>query len=362
MLGLGGGEAGLLSLNLLTLLQDTILFFTSPELLFRSLSLFVGLLLLAPGLLLFFDTAQASFFFLLKDLPSVTLLFLNGAEPRLFLEFESRQAELLFLLKLRQALSFLLLQLCEALMLFLLEPKLALLLFLLKAGLRAVFFAPHALQTLSFLLLNTSLALSLVRCKSHLMQKVLFFNLFTASIFFSIALQTLILLKSDLFLTLLLLLGKLTLALELISLSLQSLFFLLGCTLLLSSLGSKHASFGSLLLETEALGLLLLLPSLLLSLKLLLAKSKLLFIPLGLETLGLLQLALVHLGELSRNHGLMLLLFLLDSRLLLFESLATSSILSFVFEPVGLVHGGQLFLAGFFVSLSLEAGFFLFFG
>ena len=211
-------------------------------------------------------------------------------------------------------------------------------------------------------MLESSLALGFFLGNSVLMQKILLFNPSSASVVFSNALLTLLFLESDLLLARLLFLGKLALALELISLSLESLFFLLGRTLLLRSLGGKHAPFCGLLLESQALGLLLLLPSLLLSLELLLAKSKLFFVPLGLQTLGLLQLALVHLGELRRNHGLVLLFFLLESRLLFFKGLATSGIFSFVFESVGLVHGSQLFLTVFFVGLSLQTGFFLFFG
>ena len=78
------------------------------------------------------------------------------------------------------------------------------------------------------------------------------------------------------------LLGELALALKLVSLSLQSLFLKLGSALFFRSLGSEHASLSVLLLQSQSLSLLLLLPHLLLSLKLQLAHFELFFVTLGL--------------------------------------------------------------------------------
>jgi hypothetical protein len=88
LLGFGVSQLSLFTLDLLTLFQDSVLFIATSLLIFSSLALMVSFFLLAPSLLFFFNSLETSFFLLLKNVPSLTILFLDCAKPRLLLELE----------------------------------------------------------------------------------------------------------------------------------------------------------------------------------------------------------------------------------------------------------------------------------
>ena len=331
-------------------------------LLFRLLALAIFLFLLAPGFLLFFDALQASFFLLLEDLASIAFLLLDGAEALLLLKLEPLESHRLLVLQLLHAGLLLLRELAEPLLLLLLEPGLALGLFLLETGLGPVLLAPHPLEALLLLLLEACLALGLLCEQLLLVKALLFFKALPTSIVFSVALLTSLLLEPESLLTIVLLLGQLALSLKLVGLSLEPLFLLLSGSLLFSSLGGQHTPFSGFLLESKSFSLFLFLPHLLLSLQLLFTQFQLFFISLRLQTLRFFKFTLVHFGKLSGDHGLMLLFFFLKTGLLLFQSLATRSILSFVFESVSLVEGSQFLLPAGLISFRLEPRLLLLFG
>ena len=137
------------------------------------------------------------------------------------------------------------------------------------------------------------------------------------------------------------------------------LFELLG-TLLLSGFLDLLETFGGLLLEPQSFSLFFLLPLDLILLEHLLAQTKLLFVPLRLQSLGLLEFALVQLCEIGLLLELLGLFLTSNALLFLFDGLATRSLFSLILGPIGLVHGSKRSLTLLFLLFGLSLGVLLF--
>lgn len=237
-----------------------------------------------------------------------------------------------------------------------LEFKLALGRLLLHAGLRSVFFSAKTLHPFRFFGLDFGSTLGIFFLEFLTVKFFVFVEFGTARVFLCNSLLACLFLESECFLSIVLLLSETALAFELSLLPVQPFLLKLCRPFFFSSLGRHSPTFSIFLFKAESFIFFLFLSKAILAIELLLSESELLSVSLGLEFLTFLKFAFVQLSQVSRNFGLLVLGFALQTQLLFFESLFTGSFFSFVFGSIGFVHCREFLLTSGFVFLSLFLG------